>query len=129
MGDMAPPGAGFLPLRRPRIPTPTGGSWTAWSATAPGGALLECDNEPSNVGLTWAGTAAEYVAQLQVMHRAVRTLTPTRRWRWAARPTRCRSPPTRAERSSRGPQSTTTAATGPIPANADAGSFQPTRAG
>jgi hypothetical protein len=31
----------------------------------------QCDNEPCNVGLTWAGTAAEYVAQLQVMHRAV----------------------------------------------------------
>ena len=32
----------------------------------------QCDNEPCNVGLTWAGTAAEYVAQLQVMHRAVK---------------------------------------------------------
>jgi len=31
----------------------------------------QCDNEPSNVGLTWAGTAAEYVEQLKVMHRAV----------------------------------------------------------
>jgi len=36
----------------------------------------QCDNEPSNVGLTWAGTAAEYVAQLQVMHRAVRDADP-----------------------------------------------------
>jgi hypothetical protein len=36
----------------------------------------QCDNEPSNVGLTWAGTAAEYVAQLQVLHRAVRDADP-----------------------------------------------------
>jgi hypothetical protein len=27
----------FLPPSPARIPTPTGGSWTAWSATAPGG--------------------------------------------------------------------------------------------
>jgi hypothetical protein len=32
----------------------------------------QCDNEPSNVGLLWAGTAAEYVAQLEVMHQAVK---------------------------------------------------------
>jgi hypothetical protein len=36
----------------------------------------QCDNEPSNVGLTWAGTAAEYVAQLRVMHRAVKEADP-----------------------------------------------------
>jgi hypothetical protein len=36
----------------------------------------QCDNEPSNVGLTWAGTAAEYVAQLRVMHRAVKRADP-----------------------------------------------------
>ena len=36
----------------------------------------QCDNEPSNVGLTWAGTAAEYVAQLQVLHRAVKDADP-----------------------------------------------------
>jgi hypothetical protein len=36
----------------------------------------QCDNEPCNVGLTWAGTAAEYVAQLQVMHRAVKDADP-----------------------------------------------------
>jgi hypothetical protein len=36
----------------------------------------QCDNEPSNVGLTWAGTAAEYVAQLQVMHKAVKDADP-----------------------------------------------------
>lgn len=36
----------------------------------------QCDNEPSNVGLTWAGTAEEYVAQLKVMHRAVKDVTP-----------------------------------------------------
>jgi hypothetical protein len=36
----------------------------------------QCDNEPSNVGLTWAGTAAEYVAQLRVMHRAVKQADP-----------------------------------------------------
>jgi hypothetical protein len=36
----------------------------------------QCDNEPSNVGLTWAGTAAEYVAQLRVLHRAVRDADP-----------------------------------------------------
>ena len=37
----------------------------------------QCDNEPSNVGLTWAGTAAEYVAQLQVLHRAVKDADPS----------------------------------------------------
>jgi hypothetical protein len=36
----------------------------------------QCDNEPSNVGLLWAGTAAEYVVQLQVMHRAVKDADP-----------------------------------------------------
>ena len=36
----------------------------------------QCDNEPSNVGLTWAGTAAEYVAQLRVLHRAVKDADP-----------------------------------------------------
>ena len=36
----------------------------------------QCDNEPCNVGLTWAGTAAEYVAQLQVMHQAVKDADP-----------------------------------------------------
>jgi hypothetical protein len=37
----------------------------------------QCDNEPSNVGLLWAGTATEYVAQLQVMHRAVKDADPS----------------------------------------------------
>ena len=36
----------------------------------------QCDNEPCNLGLTWAGTAAEYVAQLKVMHRAVKEIDP-----------------------------------------------------
>ena len=36
----------------------------------------QCDNEPSNVGLLWAGTAAEYVAQLAVMHQAVKKADP-----------------------------------------------------
>ena len=36
----------------------------------------QCDNEPSNVGLTWAGTAEEYLAQLRVLHRAVRAANP-----------------------------------------------------
>jgi Beta-galactosidase len=36
----------------------------------------QCDNEPCNVGLTWAGNAAQYVAQLQVMHRAVKAADP-----------------------------------------------------
>ena len=36
----------------------------------------QCDNEPSNVGLTWAGTAAEYVAQLRMLHRAVKDADP-----------------------------------------------------
>jgi hypothetical protein len=37
----------------------------------------QCDNEPSNVGLTWAGTATEYVAQLEAMHRAVKDADPS----------------------------------------------------
>ena len=36
----------------------------------------QCDNEPSNVGLTWAGTAEEYVAQLRVLYRAVKDADP-----------------------------------------------------
>jgi hypothetical protein len=36
----------------------------------------QCDNEPSNVGLLWAGTAAEYVTQLEVLHRAVKDADP-----------------------------------------------------
>jgi hypothetical protein len=36
----------------------------------------QCDNEPSNVGLTWAGTAEEYLAQLRVLHRAVKAADP-----------------------------------------------------
>jgi hypothetical protein len=36
----------------------------------------QCDNEPSNVGLTWAGTAAEYVTQLQALYRAVKAADP-----------------------------------------------------
>ena len=36
----------------------------------------QCDNEPSNVGLTWAGTAEEYLDQLRVMHRAVKDTDP-----------------------------------------------------
>ncbi len=35
------------------------------------------DNEPSNIGLTWAGTAAEYVTQLAAMHAAVRAADPS----------------------------------------------------
>jgi hypothetical protein len=36
----------------------------------------QCDNEPSNTGLLWAGTAAEYVAQLRVMYDAVKGADP-----------------------------------------------------
>jgi hypothetical protein len=36
----------------------------------------QCDNEPSNVGLTWAGTADDYLAQLRVFHRAVKEADP-----------------------------------------------------
>ncbi|HEY2765949.1 MAG TPA: hypothetical protein VGJ13_18360 [Pseudonocardiaceae bacterium] len=36
----------------------------------------QCDNEPSNIGLLWAGTAEEYVAQLTTMHRAVKDADP-----------------------------------------------------
>jgi hypothetical protein len=36
----------------------------------------QCDNEPSNVGLTWAGTAEEYLAQLRVLYRAVKDADP-----------------------------------------------------
>jgi len=36
----------------------------------------QCDNEPSNTDLLWAGTAAEYVAQLATMYRAVKTADP-----------------------------------------------------
>ena len=32
----------------------------------------QCDNEPSNTGLLWAGTAEEYVAQLSTMYDAVK---------------------------------------------------------
>lgn len=36
----------------------------------------QCDNEPSNVGLLWAGSAAEYAGQLGVFHRAVKEADP-----------------------------------------------------
>ncbi len=36
----------------------------------------QCDNEPSNTGLLWAGTAAEYVTQLQTMYEAVQDADP-----------------------------------------------------
>jgi hypothetical protein len=36
----------------------------------------QCDNEPSNVGLTWAGTAEEYVGQLSTMYAAVKQADP-----------------------------------------------------
>ena len=36
----------------------------------------QCDNEPSGVGLVWAGTAEEYVAQLKVMYQAVKEADP-----------------------------------------------------
>lgn len=36
----------------------------------------QCNNEPSNVGLLWAGTAPEYVAQLQSFYRAVQVADP-----------------------------------------------------
>ena len=37
----------------------------------------QCDNEPSNAGLLWAGTAQEYVGQLAEFHAAVREKDPT----------------------------------------------------
>jgi hypothetical protein len=39
----------------------------------------QCDNEPSNTDLLWAGTAAEYVAQLAVFQRSVRGADPAAR--------------------------------------------------
>jgi hypothetical protein len=36
----------------------------------------QCDNEPSNIGLLWAGTAAEYVEQLTTMYSAVKDADP-----------------------------------------------------
>jgi len=36
----------------------------------------QCNNEPSNTDLLWAGTAAEYVAQLKTFRRAVREADP-----------------------------------------------------
>jgi hypothetical protein len=37
----------------------------------------QCDNEPSNTQLLWAGTAAEYVTQLKTMYGAVKDTDPT----------------------------------------------------
>jgi hypothetical protein len=39
-------------------------------------AYWQCDNEPSNTDLLWAGTAAEYVTQLVAFHAAVRAADP-----------------------------------------------------
>ncbi|MFD2420907.1 hypothetical protein [Amycolatopsis pigmentata] len=36
----------------------------------------QCDNEPSNAGLLWAGTAEEYVTHLKVMYREVKDADP-----------------------------------------------------
>lgn len=37
----------------------------------------QCNNEPSNVGLLWSGTAADYVAQLRTFRRAVADADPS----------------------------------------------------
>ncbi|HTP18027.1 MAG TPA: YceI family protein [Solirubrobacteraceae bacterium] len=37
----------------------------------------QCNNEPSNTPLLWAGSAADYAAQLEVFHRAVREADPS----------------------------------------------------
>src|SRR5262249_51094422 len=37
----------------------------------------QCDNEPSNTGMLWAGTAPEYVTQLEAMHAAVKAVDPS----------------------------------------------------
>ncbi len=39
----------------------------------------QCDNEPSNHGLLWAGTADEYLAQLTALHAAVKQADPDAR--------------------------------------------------
>ena len=39
----------------------------------------QCDNEPSNTALLWAGTADEYLAQLEVLFAAVRAVDPSAR--------------------------------------------------
>ena len=39
-------------------------------------AYWQCDNEPSNTDLLWAGTSAEYVTQLVAFHAAVRAADP-----------------------------------------------------
>lgn len=39
----------------------------------------QCNNEPSNTGLLWAGTAPEYVDQLTAFHRGVRGADPEAR--------------------------------------------------
>jgi hypothetical protein len=39
-------------------------------------AYWQCNNEPSNAGLLWAGTAQEYVDQLRVLHDVVRREAP-----------------------------------------------------
>lgn len=36
----------------------------------------QCNNEPSNLGLLWAGSASDYAAQLAVFYRAVRAADP-----------------------------------------------------
>jgi hypothetical protein len=36
----------------------------------------QCDNEPSNAGLLWAGTAQEYAGQLATMYRAIKEADP-----------------------------------------------------
>ncbi|HEY7174070.1 MAG TPA: hypothetical protein VH442_04050, partial [Micromonosporaceae bacterium] len=37
----------------------------------------QCDNEPSNTGMLWAGTAPEYVTQLNAMYAAVKDADPS----------------------------------------------------
>ncbi|MFK0261824.1 hypothetical protein ACIQU1_10865 [Streptomyces angustmyceticus] len=39
----------------------------------------QCNNEPSNTGLLWAGTAPDYVEQLTAFHRRVRAADPAAR--------------------------------------------------
>jgi len=37
----------------------------------------QCDNEPANVGLTWMGTAEDYLAQLRIIYQAVKQADPS----------------------------------------------------
>ena len=67
----------FLPPSPPEDGAATSGSCAPWWRAGRGRVQYwQCENEPSNTDLLWAGTAGEYAVHLRAFHRAVRAADP-----------------------------------------------------